>query len=255
MEGSAKTPGDTEPRETGSLSDSTAQTRDSRPGALQGSVTLTVHSFEAQRLIRGRVSSAEKPSIIGLVGFANLVHPIWRAAMANDPYADWWLLEIDEALGLALNALAEKCEDLEQRLNETDALSIDVACSVKPVQIPLDFADPYAFRATRIITAYDRLIRIALTARFVGLLTRLESEETVNQGGNVTRRAFTSPLGFRDTGVTRRDVAQGSEQAKKAQALMGELPLDVFDGTRRAPYAPAVPLLGNLERPTEPSAG
>ena len=230
-------------------------TQGSRPGALQGRIILRVHSFEAERLVRGRRLSEKKPSIIGLLGFANLVHPIWRAAMANDPYADWWLLKVDEALGLALNALAEKCEDLEQRLNETDALSIDVAHSVKPVQIPLDFADPYAFRATRIITAYDRLIRIALTARFVGLLTRLEAEETVNQGGNVTRRAFTSPLGFRDTGVTRRDVAQGSEQAKKAQTLMGELPLDVFDGTRRAPYAPAVPLLGNLERPTEPSAG
>ena len=43
-------------------------------------------------------ASAEKPAIIGLLGFANLVRTIWHGARADDPYADWWLLQVHEAM-------------------------------------------------------------------------------------------------------------------------------------------------------------
>ena len=44
---------------------------DAAPGALRGQVWLTVQTRQAQRLIRGRNGNANKPAIIGLVGFAD----------------------------------------------------------------------------------------------------------------------------------------------------------------------------------------
>ena len=67
-------------------------------GALRGEVWLTVQSHHAQRLILGRAATLEKPAIVGLVGFADRLRVIWNAARADDPYADWWLIKIDEAL-------------------------------------------------------------------------------------------------------------------------------------------------------------
>ena len=67
-------------------------------GALRGEVWLTVQSHHAQRLILGRAAALHKPAIVGLVGFADRLRVIWNAARADDPYADWWLIKIDEAL-------------------------------------------------------------------------------------------------------------------------------------------------------------
>ena len=59
---------------------------------------LTLQTRQAQRLVKGRSYSADRPAIIGLIGFANLVRSVWHGARADDPYADWWMLKIHEAL-------------------------------------------------------------------------------------------------------------------------------------------------------------
>ena len=69
-------------------------------GALQGEVWLTVQTYQAQSLVRGRRRSEDKPAIIGLVGFADRLKTVWQAARQNDPYADWWLIKIEEAIVL-----------------------------------------------------------------------------------------------------------------------------------------------------------
>jgi hypothetical protein len=61
---------------------------DERPGVLCGGAVLTLQTRQAQRLVKGRGYSADKPAIIGLIGFANLVRSVWHGARADDPYAD-----------------------------------------------------------------------------------------------------------------------------------------------------------------------
>ena len=119
--------------------------------------------------------------------------------------------------------------------------SIDVTtpASVTPVRIALNFSNPYAFRAARLVGLYDGLVRTLLSARHVGLLTREESERALHVGGRQIRRALQSPVGYRYTGVTRLDVEQGTAKALQAKDVMGELPDDVRTAERRAPYAPA----------------
>ena len=60
------------------------------PGTLRGQVWLTVQTRQAQRLIRGRSGNADKPAIIGLVGFADRLRVNRQAARNDNPYADWW---------------------------------------------------------------------------------------------------------------------------------------------------------------------
>ena len=72
-----------------------------RPGALHGQVWLTIQTNQAQQLIHGRAGTPDKPTIIGLVGFANRLRVIWQAARNDDPYADWWLIKVHEAIEVA----------------------------------------------------------------------------------------------------------------------------------------------------------
>lgn len=218
-----------------------------RPGVLRGNATLTVHTRQAQRLVRGRPATPDKPAIIGLLGFANLLRAIWHGARANDPYADGWLLRIHAALEHTHSQIAETRATLV--LDETGPITVAPASSVKPVRVPLQFSNAYAFRGAWLLAAYDGLVCAVLTARHVGVLPRDEAEQILHHGGRRARRALSSPLGYRLLGVTRRDIEQGTARAVQAREAMGELPPDVLQGTRRAPHAPTVaaPLSSGVE--------
>ncbi|MDZ7753263.1 MAG: TIGR03761 family integrating conjugative element protein [Gammaproteobacteria bacterium] len=213
-----------------------------RPGVLRGVVTLTLETRQAQRLVKGRPGTPDKPAIIGLIGFANLLRAIWHGVRAEDPYADWWLLKVHDALEAADQALAAASETVETGLNASAAIRATPAASVRPTHTPLRFSNPYAFRGAQLVAAYDRLVRAVLTARHIGIITADDGERTASLGGRALRRAFQSPLGYRPTGLTREEVLQGTARATEARAQLGTLPEAVIAGTRRAPHGPLRPM-------------
>ena len=206
---------------------------------LRGGATLTLQTLQAQRLVKGRDYTAEKPAIMGLFGFANLLRSIWHGARADDPYADWWMLKVHDALELAAQALIGAEQDIATRFQAMGSIEVAVPVSTKPARITLNFSNPYAFRAARLVSLYDGLVRSLLSARHVGLLTHDEAEQALHLGGRQVRRTLQSPVGYRYTGVTRPDIEQETATALQAREAMGKLPEDVRAGTRRAPYAPS----------------
>lgn len=213
---------------------------DDRPGVLRGGATLTLQTRQAQRLVKGRGYTAEKPAIIGLIGFANLLRPIWHGARADDPYADWWMLKVHAALELAEQALIADEQIIATQFQAMGAIEVAAPASIKPVRIALNFSNPYAFRAARLVALYDGVMRTFLSAQHVGLLSRDDAERALHLAGRQVRRALQSVIGYRFVGVTRLDVTQGRVRAQQARDVMGELPEAILAGTSRAPYAPAV---------------
>lgn len=57
-----------------------------QPGALRADVILTLETRQAQRMVKGRPGTVDKPAIMGLIGFANRLRVIWHGARADDPY-------------------------------------------------------------------------------------------------------------------------------------------------------------------------
>ncbi len=137
------------------------------PGVLRGEVWLTVQSRHAQRLILGRAASLDKPAITGLVGFADRLRVIWNAARADDPYADWWLIKIDEALERARNRIKTERAALDDCIQQQSALQIKIATTEKPYRVALQFANPYAYWGAHLIAEFDTTARTVLTAKHV----------------------------------------------------------------------------------------
>jgi len=213
-----------------------------QPGALRAVVTLTLETRQAQRMVKGRPGTVDKPAIMGLIGFANRLRVIWHGARADDPYADWWLVKVHDALDVADLAVQASLDAVQTQLAVIEAISTTPGASVRPVRTPLRFSNPYAYRGAQLVAAYDRLVRAVLTAKHIGVMTRDDAARVLAFGGRQLRRAFLSPLGYRLTGVTREDICQGTARYSKAQASMGEVPAEVLSGTLRAPHAPDHPL-------------
>ncbi|MEA3275562.1 MAG: TIGR03761 family integrating conjugative element protein [Pseudomonadota bacterium] len=219
------------------------------PGALQGQAWLTLQTHHAQRLIRGRPAAAGKPAIIGLFGFADRLRGIWQGARQDDPYADWWLLKIHDALEAVEHLIQVERVTLSDRLASLPALEVTVATSRKPFRTPLRFANPYAFRGARLLADYDEVARGVLTARHVGLVEGGDAERLLGCCAGKIRGLFCLPQGYRFLGVDRSALAQGTAKAEQARKAMGEVPEDVLSGERRAPLGPrSTPFAGQVPR-------
>lgn len=232
--------------------------RTAMPGPLAGTVTLTLHTAHAQRLVIGRWATAEHDGLLGLFAFADLLRTIWHGAAAADPYADWWLLKVERALTRAQRELQALTESVTAELADVEALSIAPAASARPVVTALRFATPQAFRGAHIVGRYDALARAALAARHTGCLSSQLAAKTLWAAGQVVRRTFDVARAYVATGITRADLIHCTPRAAVAVQRMGVLPAAILNGTRTPQHVPARERTSLIETPVtapaQPSA-
>jgi len=113
-----------------------------------------------------------------------------------------------------------------------------VAESLRPYRVPLQFANPYAYRGAQMLAEYDTLVRTLLTGCHVSLLDRESSEKVINLSARKIRGTFVVPQGYRFLGIDRELLQQGSDKKEQARQLMGDLPDEVLSGKHRAPLLP-----------------
>jgi integrating conjugative element protein (TIGR03761 family) len=219
-------------------SDAVFSTENDAPGVLRGEVWLTVQSRHAQRLILGRAATLNKPAIVGLLGFADRLRVIWNADRADDPYADWWLIRIDEALERARVRIKSERAVLDDRIEQQSALQIDVATSDKPHRVALQFANPYAYWGAHLIAEFNTTARTILTAKHVGLISATLAERSLRGCAGAIRSLFAVPQGYRVLRIDRASVLAKNDDAKKAADCMGELPEAILLGERTAALTP-----------------
>ncbi len=210
------------------------------PGNLQGGATLVIQTRQAQRLLNGRAKSKDKAGIIGLNHFSRLMRVIWLAASQDDPYADWYLVQVLKSIEDTRTELAQLDQEIQQHLQCVRGVEFDLAQSTSPARVPLSFATPYGYMGAYLIADYDALVRAILTAQHVGLLFRVASERLIRESARRIRRIFTIPVGWKQLAVTREDIQQQHPCAQRAREAMGDLPDDILAGTRRARVAPVL---------------
>ena len=216
----------------------------SHPGLLRGNASLEIQTRQAQRLVYGRKKSETKNHIIGLVRFGMNMKQIWSSASRDDPYADWSLLQIEEALNNTRKLINNLRQETESKLaTAATGIQIDIASSLEPIHVPLQFANAYGYMGAYLIADYDQLVCTILTARHVGLIERRDSTRTLHQIAQRVRHAFALSGEWKFTLVTRSDIRNENPRAQRAiekLSSMGELPQVVFEGHQRAQIAPEI---------------
>jgi integrating conjugative element protein (TIGR03761 family) len=211
---------------------------------------LTLHTRLGQNLFYGRKPTSGQHEIVGLVRFASQVRYIWNGACHDDPYADWWLIKVDQALQMARTELQRSTQQMQQRFTELADVSLSVGVSEKPLQVPLQFTSPYAYQGAYLLADLDGLARMILSARHFALIPSNDANRLLKFAGRSVRRAFLSPMPYKFLGLSRIDLAQGTAKVEQARQLMGEVPDDILKNETRARYAPAAgakSLIGDSE--------
>lgn len=208
------------------------------PGVLRSESTLIVQTRQAQQLILGRRFEKDAPGITGMMRFATLVRSIWGGARADDPFADWWLVRVHDAIEESERELLALKQHVALVLKRMPGITVNVAQSLEPLVVPLTFSNPYAFRGAYLLAQYDEVVRGILTARHVALADRDSAITLLGEAARHTRRAYLSALGYEFLGITRDDVRLMTARGIAAQSKMGAVPKDVLDGRLKAPHAP-----------------
>jgi integrating conjugative element protein (TIGR03761 family) len=209
-----------------------------KPGALHGQVWLTLQTDQAQQLIHGREGTPDKPTIIGLIGFADRLRVIWQAVRHDDPYADWWLIKVHGAIEVTRTTIDRQQADLVKELEQMTAMEVSVATSQHPYRVHLQFANPYAYRSAQLLAQYDRLVCTALTARHIGLLDGADSVQVQKACARKLRALFMIPQSYRFLKIDRESVRKATGRSHEARQAMGELPEDILIGEHQAPLVP-----------------
>lgn len=209
-----------------------------KPGVLRGQVWLTVQTSQAQQLIHGRAGTADKPAIIGLVGFADRLRVLWLAARRDDPYADWWLIKVHEAIDSNETFSRDRQVELDRHLEQMTGIEVNVAASQYPYRVQLQFANPYAYRAAQLVASYDRLVCTAMTARHIGLLDGAATAQVQQACARKLRALFMIPQGYRLLKIDREAVRMQTGRSNEARQLMGEVPAAILSGERQVPLVP-----------------
>ncbi|GAC1626349.1 MAG: TIGR03761 family integrating conjugative element protein [Nevskia sp.] len=221
-----------------------ADADEATPGPLRSESWIILQTRQAQRLVTGRRAEDGTPGIVGLTRFAAMLRPLWNAARADDPWADWWLLRVHDAIELGHQELDALLDYVNRLLKQTPNVSVTVAVSIEPLKVPLTFTNPYAFRGAYLLAKFDDLVRAVLTAKHVAMADRSSAERLIADGGRQVRRAYNTALGYRFLGITRDDARLMTARIMEAEAQMGTLPSDILDAKLRAPFAPEIARAG-----------
>lgn len=211
-----------------------------QPGDLRSETRMTIQTRQAQKLVVGRKSADHVEPIIGLLDFGRRMKLIWLSAEADDPFADWFLVKIEQSLKESQALIQTKTDWLDARLREIQGFDIQVAHSLQPLQVPIYFQNPYGYMGAYLISDYDALARSVFTARHIALIDRAVAEQLLQITGKAIRRTFNLAAQWKFTGVTREDVLAQTSNALRASGLLGVCPEPILSKTQRAKISPLI---------------
>lgn len=210
-------------------------------GSLRSSITLTLHTHHAARLWQGRAAREGVHGILGMAGYISVTNLLKQASSQDDPFADWFMLQLEDKLLQAkddLRTLTEQVSLVERDL----PTQVDVGdnLNIHPVTLPLFIGSQLGFLAVYLLTDYDTLVRRVLLAHHTALIGRGDMEIWIDRGAHLLRSVFGLAQRYRLAGVSRDDVAAGNARAREAVDKFGLPPQDVLEGTHRSRFAPPI---------------
>lgn len=217
------------------------------PGAIHTSAVVKFHSTQSVNLFRGRKGDPANNvrPIIGLARFARQVALVWSASSIDDPFADQVLLDIEEAYDAAKETLDAREKAMNDLLHGMEDFEVSIGASDAPVEFRLQFYSPWGFRGAMLLKQFDKIMRMALTAKHIGLFADNDWVSIVNNSARALRHMFAQVDGWISTGLKREDIRQKNKLARRAIASYDEaqgrrilLTPEVMSGLYRAKLSP-----------------
>ncbi|AKE60084.1 PFL_4669 family integrating conjugative element protein [Citrobacter farmeri] len=209
-------------------------------GPLRSAIQIQLHTHNATRLWTGRRATENGPApIIGMPRFIEILNQIRIATEHDDPYADLWMLRMEEKLihsRKTMHMMLEQAESLFSKL--PDSINIESCLNVQPARFPLFINAPLAYLGIYLLTDFDQLARQLLLAAHIAVISRREMHHRLNNAASVIRSTFSLAQKFRGSELTRKDFTEDTPQARAVIERLGVLPEAILNGQLRSSYSP-----------------
>lgn len=219
-------------------------------GPLRSAITIELHTHLATQTWTGRQPNHEEKihGIIGIPRFLNILNIIRLDSLTDNPYADLWMLRLEERLLAAREEMNTLIDSMKAVFSQLPAMMTVEGCtSIQPARFPVFASTQPGFIAIYLLTDFDELMRNMLLARHMALINHEETNNLRQRGGNLIRSILVLAQKYRRIPVTRQDIREGNARAIAAEELAGPVPEDIFDGSRRSAWAPPLRQIAGAE--------
>ncbi|ECA1950128.1 TIGR03761 family integrating conjugative element protein [Salmonella enterica subsp. enterica serovar Virchow] len=216
-----------------------------RSGALRSSLKVELHTRYAILLWEGQYAEkTEKDGrkvshrrIMGMPYFLHIVNRINEDSLRDDPFADQKMYLLEQEFNHGTGTLDKLMSELDSVLkNVPSRVSLSEALSIAPVNISVFSRTPVGYRCVWLLVGFDQLALKAFQASHYGLISRSQQDDYLRRGAQSIRRAYGMALGYRSSGVTRRDILEN----KSDPATTAGLDEDILLGKKRSSFSPPV---------------
>ncbi|HGP2813867.1 TPA: PFL_4669 family integrating conjugative element protein [Salmonella enterica] len=232
-------------------SDDIGKKKELRSGALRSSLKVELHTRYAILLWEGQFTEKTEKSgrkvshrrIMGMPYFLHLVSRINDDSLKDDPFADKKMFLLEEEFNRGTEVLETLCQKLDLVLKDIPPrVSLSEALSVSPVNISVFSRTPVGYRGVWLLVGFDQLALKAFQASHYGLISHAERDDYLRRGAQSIHRLYGLVLGYRSSGVTRRDFALENSQYHEAIKHAGEIEDAILLGKKRSSFSPPVSL-------------
>lgn len=174
---------------------------------------------------------------VGVRQYAHFLSDVCEASKADDPYADWFLLQSFNEM----NKIKFFLKDLENRCHAKlkTVRGVELSLISNPITIPLIFRTPFSFMAAYLLADLDYVIRQLMTLRKKGI--SLDEGITFDQLATQFRSCIHSAMKWKKTGITRKDIKEKTDHYLKLENDLKEfdrLPDEVLNKEIRFEFLP-----------------
>lgn len=156
----------------------------------------------------------------------------------DDPFADEKMYLLEQEFNRGTGRLERLVTELDNILKNVPArISLSEALSVSPVNISVFSRTPVGYRCVWLLVGFDQLALKAFQASHYGLISHAQRDDYLRRGAQSIHRSYGLVLGYRSSGISRRDILQNSSALTEQMTSLDE---DILLGKKRSSFSPPV---------------
>ncbi|MBD2785520.1 TIGR03761 family integrating conjugative element protein [Xenorhabdus sp. DI] len=215
-----------------------------RAGVLKSALTIELHTHYAIRLWEGRrreafINPRQFPEILGMPQVIKRAGNISVDSASDNPYADVWLVKLEQALDAASVNLQQGIASLQETLTSLpEHITLSPVSSINPLNIGVYSHSPLGYRCVWLLVGFDQLAMKTFQAFHYGLISRSERDASLHNGSHAIRRIYGIVRSYRSLPVTRRDIEAKTPAGLEAIKQLGEPCPEILSGQLRSAFSP-----------------
>jgi len=198
--------------------------------ALTTDFQLILHTITAQVIFSGEWAAGK----IGLRQFGRFVQVLWEAFEQEDPYAEWQLLKIHDAMQALKIQLQEQESQLRKQTRSLRGIVVKPFRNAKPYTVSLSSVNVLVLMAAQLIAQTDYIVRQCMTLKQLGI-TPVGHTRT-QEFYDAIQAIFALSQAWEKTDITRQEIIEGTKKAKKLAEKWGEIPEEILQQKSPLPF-------------------